>query len=991
MSEPLPATPDPRLDAAIAEYLEAVEGGGPADPRYWLDRYPDLADQLGDFFAAEARFDHLVAPLRATPLPAADPGAALPRAVAGYDLQGELGRGGMGVVYRAVQRALNRPAAVKMIRSAEWATPDERRRFRWEAEAAAALDHPNIVPIYEVGEFEADGARLPFFSMKLIDGENLSQARGRFRGEWAGAARLLALVARAVAHAHRRGVLHRDLKPGNILLAVRPADAPGEEPGGAGFRLGAAVVTPYVSDFGLARRAHQRGPGQTLPGAILGTPAYLSPELTRGHEFATSASDVYSLGAILYELLTGGPPFEADTPLATIRLVADGRVAPPRRADPAVPRDLETVCLKCLEPDPGRRYASADALADDLDRYLTGRPVVARPVGGPARFARWCRRQPVVAGLSAALILAALAGLPLVVWSWRRAVEQEQLARQRAEEARAERDRAEEAFGLAHSAVEDVFRLLADDRGDAPVSPTDRQLLANGLTYYRAFAERHRDDPKLRRRVADALFRRGLLATRIGPLAEAVESYQTAVTLLRALSAEHPDEAALRELLGKSLGNLGNALGALNRTAEAVAAQEEAAAVWAGLPPGGGAAREQARAWVNRGVALQATGDWAQALDSFRRGQAVLAGHPAERESALMAMCLLNVSQAADRLGHPDDALRDAREAARLADRLSKADPRSDEARLTAAYAVRSVGRLHLNRGDLAAAGADLAAARAALDDLHARRPRDTEYAWNLSLVYEDLAALAERQRQPLDALKALLLAEGLLKGLVGRDGESHPHRASLARVERHIGRACMGFGDAEGGRRTYEQARAHLEYLLAHGAPGPAVRADLAGTCHQLGVACARLNRYRDAATAAAEAATHYRVLLDRTPGDGAVRKNLSSVLGNAAIASRALRDLPAALQATEERVRLWPDAPPELYDAATDFARTFDLAGRADDPLAGVRERALAAAADALRQALRAGLADRDKFRTDQRLAPLRDTPEFRALLAEFPRPAP
>jgi tetratricopeptide (TPR) repeat protein len=637
--------------------------------------------------------------------------------------------------------------------------------------------------------------------------------------------------------------------------------------------------------------------------------------------------------------------------------------------------------------------------------------------------------------LSGALVLVVLGSLPLIVWNWRRAVEQERIAagrleetqqernraveqeriaakrleetqqeRNRADEAfklaqgalkdtQQERDRADEGYGLARTAIADVFRLLEEDRWDeVPGSEqAKKQLLENGLKYYRMFVARHRDDSKLKREVAHALFQTGMIATRIGPKRDAVESFQTSVALLRSLIKDHPDDIAMRKLLGRVLVNLGNALNALNRLEEAVAAHEEAIGVWAQLqkerPGGSEADKEQVIGWLNRGVALQASEDWPRALESFRRGRAMLTERGlAAKEPRLMVLLLLNISQAEDHLGQLDDAIRDAREAGKFAEQMLKATPRAEEARLMTAYAARMMGNLSRKKGDYEAAKTHLQLAQKSLDELHQERPRLTEYTWNLSLVYEDLAALAESQKQPLDAIKALERAESLMKELVERDAESHPNRLSLARIERRLAKFHQDQGNLEATRKAYELAKIHLEYLLDHNSPKSTVRAELAGVCHQLGVAFAKLQKHKEAAANAEEAAKHYRVLLDRAPNDGRARKNLSSVLGNNAIARRALRRLPEALRATEERVRLWPDNQVELYDAATDFARTYELAAKASEPTLKVRDDALKNTVGALRQAIRAGFADHEKLRTDARFATLRETPEFQTLLKEL-----
>jgi serine/threonine protein kinase len=331
-----------------------------------------------------------------------------------YELLEEIGRGGQGVVYRARQKSLNRTVALKVIGLGQWATQAHLKRFRREAEAAANLDHPCIVPIYEVGEREGSC----YFSMKFIDGGQLDEVARRTPISIRNAAELIAKLARTVHFAHEHGILHRDIKPGNILL-----DAKGE---------------PHLTDFGLARLLEMKST-VTHTMEVLGTPSYMAPEQARGHsEQLTSATDVYGLGAVFYQLLTGHPPFAGGTTYETVRLVLETEPRQPRLSNPKIDRELSTICLKCLEKDPKRRYSSALALAEDLERWLRHEPIRARHSSVFTRGKKWVRRNPTTAAFITVVVIA-FAG---VLWESSR-VQQDRVLVRRANLSQKERVRLE--------------------------------------------------------------------------------------------------------------------------------------------------------------------------------------------------------------------------------------------------------------------------------------------------------------------------------------------------------------------------------------------------------------------------------------------------------------------------------------------------------------------------------------------------------------------
>jgi WD40 repeat protein/HEAT repeat protein len=424
------------VDEAIALYLAACEAGTPPDRATFLARHADIADSLQAFLADH---DHMkqAAPAARNPaetatLPPDAPRAAVPplgsiKYFGDYELLEEIARGGMGVVYKARQVSLNRIVAVKLILAGEYAGGRDVRRFKAEAEAAANLDHPNILPIYEVGEHQGQ----QYFSMKLVEGGSLATARGLPVRK---SADLLAAVARAVHFAHQRGILHRDVKPSNILL-----DADG---------------TPYVSDFGLAKKVDAPS-DLTQSGAVVGTPSYMPPEQARGEKRVTTAADVYSLGAILYELLTGRPPFQADSAFDTVMQVIEKEPDHPRSVNKSADRDLSVIALKCLDKDPGRRYTSAAALADDLDHWASGEPILARPAPSWEKVWKWARRHPAAAGLLLTLLVALSAGVTGLLISNAR------IAKKQRETDAALQDRAAAMAGVADALVRESGAHLA--------------------------------------------------------------------------------------------------------------------------------------------------------------------------------------------------------------------------------------------------------------------------------------------------------------------------------------------------------------------------------------------------------------------------------------------------------------------------------------------------------------------------------------------------
>jgi tetratricopeptide (TPR) repeat protein/tRNA A-37 threonylcarbamoyl transferase component Bud32 len=519
----LPTPPQPTPPQPPTEGLPERSGTG-SEPQA-LEQPAESADFATlDTTKGTGREVHELETLAAEHAPAG--GRAVPagsRSFGDYELLDIIAKGGMGVVYKARQKKLNRIVALKMILAGQFANERDVERFYGEAEAAANLRHPNIVAVHEVGEAEGQH----FFSMDFVDGQSLSaMVRERpLSPQWA--AQLVQKIAEAVEFAHGQGILHRDLKPSNVLLDKRGQ--------------------PLITDFGLAKRVGGHS-HLTMTGTVVGTPSYMPPEQAAGKsEEVGPESDVYSTGALLYELLTGTPPFRAATPLETLQQVLHNEAPSPRLLNSSVPADLETICLKCLQKEPARRYQTSQQLADELGRYLAGEPILARPVSRLERLARWCRRNPRIAGLSGALAAAVVLAAGVFVVSYLRTS--------------AALEKAQQRLNQALRSVDELFTIVSQEDllNEPGMQPLRKRLLSKARDLYREMLAQEADDPAVRGELALSYFRLGSILEEIGSPADALAAYESSRQMQERLSAEMPND---RDLLS-GLANTWSALATL--------------------------------------------------------------------------------------------------------------------------------------------------------------------------------------------------------------------------------------------------------------------------------------------------------------------------------------------------------------------------------------------------------------------------------------------
>ncbi|MEX0819383.1 MAG: serine/threonine-protein kinase [Pirellulaceae bacterium] len=709
-----------------------------------------------------------------------------------YELLRELGRGAMGVVYLAKQRTANRLVALKLIRTDMLGDTDSAQRakaasrFRTEAQAAAKIQHDHIVTVYEVGEIDGQ----PFFSMQYVDGENLSTILRDGPIDARQAVGYLQPIALAVHTAHTSGILHRDLKPHNILI---------DEHGRA-----------LVADFGLAKLVEDEG-GLTHDGEVMGTPQYMSPEQSLNPSGVTVSADVYSLGATLYHALTGRPPFQAVTGLETLRQVMFQEPVQPRQLSPSLDQDLETICLKCLEKEPARRYGTAADLAAELARYLAGEPIVARPIGHWERTQRWVRRNPTIASLVAATFASLLAALVVISVAYTQTV--------------AAKRRSEAGFREARRAVNYFFTRVSEDvlLDEPGMQPLRKDLLQEALTFYQGFLLREAADPSLQDEIALTYYRIGRITEATEDAAAALQWYRRARHAQEALRNLAPDENKHLIALGDTLNALGAAHAKLdefdeaNRAFQAAIELREVASAVANDE--GEARRKLANARMNLGLVQRRQGDLETATAQMLAAQSLrqeLLSNTSNRSALLRDLAigyynLANTAIAADKL---EEAERYLETNALVALRqLIESDDMVIGDRYRLAVCQRRLADL---KEDVASARSLYQAAADELEMLTRANPAVAAYQQELAQILLHRADLELLAGDEIAALGFFQQGAVVLERTRKADARSAESAGELADVRITIGDLQQKTGQVDAARATLETVLSELKEVVA-------------------------------------------------------------------------------------------------------------------------------------------------------------------------------
>ncbi|HET6882644.1 MAG TPA: protein kinase [Pirellulales bacterium] len=920
-----------------------------------------------------------------------------------YELLAEIARGGMGVVFRARQMRLNRTVALKMILAGQLADQDDVRRFLSEAEAAAGLDHPGIVPVYESGEL--DGQH--FFSMGFVDGQSLAALLAAGPLPPRKAAELISQVADAVDYAHAHGVIHRDLKPGNILL-----DQEGK---------------PRVTDFGLAKRVAGDS-NLTRTGQALGTPSYMPPEQASGKLDAIGpASDVYALGAVLYAVLIGRPPFQAATPLDTILQVREQEPVAPRQLNVDLPRDLETIALKCLEKEPHKRYATAKELAEELRRFLQGEPIYARPIGRSMRAWRWCRRNPKLAALTATvfvLLATVAAGSTTAVVriqremertdkarreandNFRKAERQRKLAETAQQEAlrnlkqvESERRRAETNFLKARGAVDQMLTRVGQERlsGVPQMEPVRRALLEDAVEFYRGFLDEKSDDPAVRVEMARAYQRLADIYDTLGQRDQARRAVLQGAAIFDKLVDEYPNEPDYRAGSANGLNQLGsllkdemNALEAERVYGQAKATLEKLVADVPGNPRYGLMLSETLG---HLGVLREVTGKFDGAEEAFRCAvqldEEITRRWPKLPEGrSLLADNCGNLERLLRQEGRFAEAEPLSLRSCEIAKRLAADFP-------AAATYQKGLATCYHNHGVLL----DETGRRDEAEDFFRKAiglrqrlandfPHVISYRQDLAKHYNSLGLVLSHARRPQEAEAAFKQAIALKQKLAA-DLPSVPlRRRELANSFTNLGLFQMQNGQFDKADQAYREGIDLLERLVREFPAVPEYQGALGAALNDFAMATGQ--RDPQGARALLERAIGCQQLaIELNPRERTFHKFLRN---HHLVLSRILLQLGEHADAAREATKMAElsfEPARDHYDAACYLARCVPLATK-DTTLSDAERVALAEdysrrAVEQLERAIAAGYNDFDHLGRDRDLDALRDRHEFRKLLGD------
>ena len=708
--------------------------------------------------------------------PSIDPttGRPVPH-VSGYEILGELGRGGMGVVYKARQKKLNRLVALKMVLSGGHASPDALARFLVEAQAVAALQHPNIVQIYEVGEHDS----LPHFSLEFVDGAPLDRALGGKPQKPVDAARLVETLSRAMQFAHDHSILHRDLKPANVLLT--------------------SDGVPKITDFGLAKKL-EGDSSQTKDGSIMGTPSYMAPEQARGElKNLGPSADIYSLGAMLYEMLVGRPPFLGSSPFDTIMQVIKEEPVPPSRLMGKLPVDIETICLKCLQKEPSKRYASANLLAEDCRRFIAGEPILSRPISPAERAWRWCRRNPKVAGLLATVAgLLVLVAVTSTVSALTIAQERnlKEIQRQDAVDARevaeAAKQRAEEneklatdQAGLSLETMQVLIDKVQTQLDEAPrTQQIKRDLLETAMEGLKKVAKKAEGSTSIEATMLSAHMRMADIFRQLGDTDDAMSEFEKSLDIARRRAAKNPNNDASQANLAVVLSHVGDMRQELERDVDAsLSCYREALAICETLhdkPP------------------------------------SAVGGQPPEKPLDMLAEANKNVALTLLKQGKPGESLPLLEKVVSLRQELVAMAPDVQSFQQTLAQAYNILGEVCFLTGDTAAALTHYDECIAQREKILAHDPGDIQGTFELAESCGNYGDVLIRLSDNAGARKLFERALAGFRGLMDLDGRNINFKIATGASSYRLGMLARRAGDTAEADRHFAESLALREEIAA-------------------------------------------------------------------------------------------------------------------------------------------------------------------------------